>query len=164
VGHDLDLVIADAPVPPASGIRAFSHLIAESGVSFLAAPALAASLRGTFPESLRATPFVMPTSATVLRRSLELWLDERDLRVHVVAEIEDSALLKAFGAGGMGVFAVPTIIEHEAVAGYSVTVVGRTRDIAERFFAISPERRLKHPAVVAICSAAQGEFLPLVGE
>ncbi|MEM9190291.1 MAG: transcriptional activator NhaR [Myxococcota bacterium] len=156
--HDLDIVIADVPVTPNSGVRAYNHLLGESGVSFFATPDLAETLQGAFPKRLDQAPFLMPTTATALRLSLEKWFDQHGIAVHVVAEIEDSALLKAFGGDGIGAFAVPSIVEDSVVAAYHAVVLGRTTDITERFYAITADRRLKHPAVVTICETAREQF------
>lgn len=148
--HELDVVLSDAPIPPGLGIKAFHHLLAECGVSFFAARGLAARLRGAFPSCLDGAPMLLPTADTVLRRSLDAWLDGRGVRPHVAGEFEDSALLKAFGHEGVGVFAAPSMIEHAVARQHAVRVVGRTQEVRERFYAISAERRLRHPAVVAL--------------
>lgn len=153
--HELDVVISDAPTASGLGVRAFNHLLGECGVTFLAGRRIAASLRGRFPKSLDGAPLLLPTDDTALRRSLETWFEAQGLRPRVVGEFEDSALLKAFGQDGVGVFAVPTIIEKDIVAPHGVRVVGRTDKVRERFYAISAERRLKNPAVVALTEAAR---------
>jgi LysR family transcriptional activator of nhaA len=153
--HSLDVVLADAPVPPASPVRAFNHLLGECGISLCAAPALAARLREGFPGSLDGAPFLLPMTGASLRRCLDQWLDSLEVRPDVVAELEDSALLKVFGGDGVGVFAVPDIIEEVVTRQHGVEVLGRTTEVMERFYAISVERRLKHPAVVAISDSAR---------
>ena len=153
--HGVDLVLADAPLSPSMRIRAFSHLLGECGVCFFAVPALAAVYRRRFPASLAGAPMLLPTDNTTLRRSLDQWFDAQGLRPQVVGEFEDSALLKVFGQTGAGLFAAPAAIEREVRKQYGVVVVGRVEEIRERYYAISAERRLKHPAVVAISEAAQ---------
>jgi LysR family transcriptional activator of nhaA len=153
--HRLDLILADSPVGAATSVRAFHHLLGECGVTFLAKPELAGRLRRRFPASLHGAPMLLPAEGAVLRRSLEQWLDGRGIRPHVVSEFEDSALLKAFGAAGTGVFGVPSVIENEVRRQYGVKVVGRSEEVRERFYAISHERRLKHPAVLAVCEGAR---------
>lgn len=150
----VDLVLSDAPLSPAMRIRAFSHLLGECGVCFFAVPKLAATYRRRFPASLTGAPLLLPTDNTALRRSLEQWFDQHGLRPHVVGEFEDSALLKVFGQTGAGLFVAPAAIERELRLQYGVVVVGRVEQIRERFYAISAERRVKHPAVVAISEAA----------
>lgn len=152
--HGVDLVLADAPLSPAMRIRAFSHLLGECGVCFFAVPKLAATYRRRFPASLTGAPLLLPTDNTTLRRSLDQWFDQHGLRPQVVGEFEDSALLKVFGQTGAGLFVAPAAIERELRLQYGVVVVGRVEQIRERFYAISAERRLKHPAVVAISEAA----------
>ena len=156
--HALDIVIADAPVPPGSNIRAYNHLLGETGVSFFGVRSLAVPLRRKFPASLSAAPMLLPLEHLPLRRALEQWFERNQVQPKVVAEFEDSALLKAFGADGLGVFAAPTVVEAEVMAQYGVEVVGRSEEVKERFYAISAERRLKHPAVVAISDAARHEL------
>jgi LysR family transcriptional activator of nhaA len=153
--HELDVVLSDAPIPPGLGIRAFHHVLGECGVTFFAAPALARGLRGRFPRSLDGAPMLLPTRDNALRRSLEAWLDGQGIAARIVGEFEDSALLKAFGQEGLGVFAAPSVIEREVARQHGVRAVGRTGEVRERFYAISPERRLKHPAVVALTEAAR---------
>ena len=153
--HTLDIVIADAPVPQGSSVRVYSHLLGETGVSFFATKELAGSRRRGFPASLDGAPFLLPLQHLTLRRSLNIWFERHDLSPHIVGEFEDSALLKAFGADGIGIFAAPSVVEREVMTQYDVQVVGRTEEVKERFYAISAERRLKHPAVVAVSDAAK---------
>lgn len=153
--HALDLVLADSPIAPNAGVRAFNHLLGESSVAFFATPALAAKLAEGFPRSLDGAPFLFPGANTVFRRCLDHWLDDRDLRPRLVAELEDSALAKAFGQAGAGVFVAPVAIEREVAQQYDVQVFGRASDLTERYYAITVERRIKHPGVVAISRAAR---------
>ena len=156
--HDLDLVLSDQPVPPAVKVRAYNHLLGECGVSFFAAPALAGRLRPDFPRSLSGAPFLMPGENTVLRRSLEAWLGANGLYPVIRGEFADMALLKVFGQAGEGAFAAPSAVETEVRRQYDVALVGRTEEARERFYAISVDRRVKHPAVVAIRDAARSEL------
>lgn len=151
---DLDLVIADSPLAGQARVRAFNHLLGECGVSFFAVPNLARKHRRQFPASLNDAPLLLPTENTLLRRSLDHWFDAIGVRPRIVAEFEDSALLKQFGQHGEGVFPAPSAIEDEIIAQYGVRVVGRTEHVVERFYAITVERRIKHPAVRAISIAA----------
>ena len=153
--HELDIVLSDSPATGTLHVRAFNHLLGECGVSFFAARALAARLKGRFPHRLDNAPFVAPTDGTALRRSLDAWFEDHGVRPRVVGEIEDSALLKTFGQAGAGTFAAPSVVEREVMRQYQVRVIGRTGDIRERYYAISAERRLKHPAVVAMTEAAR---------
>lgn len=159
--HGLDLVLTDAPIAGASHVKAFNHLLGECGTSFMAAREIAGRYRRAFPGSLDGAPFLAPTENTVARRSLEQWFDANDVRPHIVAEFEDSALLKVFGQEGEGVFAVPDIVEREVGQHYRVSLVGRATEVRERFYGISVERRIKHPAVAAISDNAKNHvFLP----
>jgi LysR family transcriptional activator of nhaA len=143
-------------------VRAFNHPLGECGVSFFATRTLAARLPGGLPRCLDGAPFVVPTDNTALRRSLDVWFERHAVRPRIVGEIEDSALLKTFGQAGAGVFAAPTVIEREVTRQYGVRVIGRTDEIRERYYAISADRRLKHPAVVALSEAARSTIFDRV--
>jgi LysR family transcriptional activator of nhaA len=153
--HRVDVVIADGPAGPAIPVRAFNHLLGECGTSFFAAPKLAATIRRRFPRSLHAAPFLLPGAPSAVRRALEQWFDAQTIVPAVVAECDDSALAKDFGEDGMGVFAAPSVIEKEVLGRYRVRLVGRSEEVRQQFYAISVERKIKHPAVVAICEAAR---------
>ena len=156
--HTLDLVLSDAPVPSGSSVRAYNHLLGETGVTFFGARSLVNSHKRGFPRSLHEAPVLLPLENLSLRRSLNQWFDRQGLRPKVVAEFEDSALLKVFGADGLGFFAAPTVVEEEVIAQYGVQVLGRLDEVRERYYAISVERRLKNPAVVAITETARQEL------
>ena len=160
--HTLDIVISDAPVPPGSNVRAFNHLLGETGVSFFGTKSLARTYRPGFPNSLNGAPLLLPLEDLTLGRSLHQWFLRHDLKPRVVAEFEDSALLKVFGADGLGIFPAPTVIETDVSRQYGVQVLGRVPEVRERFYAISIERKLKNPAVVAISEAARHEIFPKV--
>jgi len=151
----LDVVLSDTAVSPSTKIRAFNHLLGECGVSIMATPKLASAYRRGFPRSLDGAPFLLPAENTVLRRSLEKWFDAEGIHPLVRGEFADSALLKVFAQKGEGVFALRTAVEREARRWYRVQLVGRIDSIRERFYAISVERKIKHPAVVAITQAAR---------
>lgn len=153
--HALDVVLADTPVAPNLPVRAFNHLLGECGVTVFAAPALASRYRRGFPGSLGGAPFLLPTGNTALRRSLDAWFIGEGLTPQIVAEVEDVALLQVFGQEGMGLFAAPSVVEAQIRKAYRVEVVGRLPQVRERFYAISVERKLAHPAVVALTTAAR---------
>lgn len=156
--HRVDLVLADAPLPAGSGIRAYSHALGECGLSFFARADVAAALRGPFPGSLDRARMLLPGPRTALRRALDEWLDRLGLEPEIVGEIGDSALIKAFGQAGAGVFAVPTAVADEVAGQYEVVPVGTSEEVRERFWAISPERRIRHPAVTAVVEGARRLF------
>lgn len=153
--HELDLVIADVPLGPEVSVKAFNHPLGHSEISFFAAPSLASKLRRNFPSSLDHAPFLLPLPGAMLRRELDRWFEAEDLHPDIVGQFDDSTLLKVFGQAGMGVFAGPSVIEAEIEQQYGVQRVGRTDAIHERFFAITVERRIRHPGVVAISEAAK---------
>jgi LysR family transcriptional activator of nhaA len=156
--HTLDILIADAPVPTGSSVRAFNHFLGETGITFFGTEKLVAAYRKGFPQSLDGAPLLLPFDGSLLRRGLNQWFDRQDIRPRVVGEFEDSALLKVFGSDGLGVFAAPSVVEKEIRQQYRVSVVGRTDEVKERFYAVSAERRLKHPAVVAISNVARDKL------
>lgn len=155
--HNLDIIIADSPVPSGSSVRAHHHLLGESGVGLFATPSLAKAYRDGFPRSLDGAPMLLPTESLILRRSLNAWLDRHGIRPRIVAEFDDSALLKVFGADGIGIFPAPEAITDELLTRYQAEHLGSADGVVERFYAISAERRIKHPAVMAISQAAQSE-------
>ena len=153
--HTLDVVISDTPAPPHVRVKVFNHLLGESGTTFLAGSPLARRLRRRFPQSLNGAPTLLPTFNTALRRALEQWFEAEDLHPQVAGEFEDSALLNAFGEAGLAVLPAPTAIERDMCRNYRLAIVGRTSAVRERYYAISAERRIKHPGVVVITSAAR---------
>lgn len=153
--HELDLVLTDTPIAPTVKVRAFNHLLGECGVSIFGVEELAGNYRRGFPKSLNNAPFIMPTENTALRRSLDQWFENDGIHPHIVGEFEDSALLKVFGQTGLGLFAGHSVIEKEVEQQYKVMVIGRVERVRERFYAISVERKLKHPAIIAISEAAR---------
>jgi LysR family transcriptional activator of nhaA len=156
--HSLDVVLSDTPCPPSSGVKAFNHLLGECGMTFFAHRKLAPKLRRTFPQSLTGAPMLMPAEGTSVGRAIRQWCESYELRPDVVAEFDDSALMKTFGQDGVGLFPVPSVVEAEVKQQYGVHVIGRTDEIRARFYAISSERRLKHQAVSAICEAARTQL------
>lgn len=153
--HELDLVLSDVPANPRLGVRAFNHLLGECGVIICGAEELVKKYRKGFPESLSGAPFLLPYGNAALRRSLDQWFDGLGIRPKVRGEFADSALLKAFGKIGGGLFAVHSVVEPDVKRMYNVDVIGREESLRERFYAISIEKRLKHPAVVAISESAR---------
>jgi LysR family transcriptional activator of nhaA len=151
----LDLVLSSSALPANAGLRAFSHFLGECDVAFFAAAPLARRLRKGFPASLDQAPFLLPTGRSPNRRVLETWFLQEGITPRIVGEFDDSALLKAFAQGGAGVCAAPSAIESEIVKQYKVQVVGRTGGMHARFYVLSMERRIRHPAVAAITERAR---------
>lgn len=153
--HGVDIVLANVPAGPTIKVRAFNHLLGESGVTFCATPRLAAAHGRRFPRSLDGSPVLLPRETTPVRAALERWFEDVGIRPRIVGEFDDSALMKAFGQSGAGVFPVASAIEAEVCRQYGVRAIGRVEEVRERFYAITLERRLTHPAVVAIREAAR---------
>jgi LysR family transcriptional activator of nhaA len=163
--HRLDLVISDVPLPAGLSVKAFTHLLGRTQVSFFASAALLAGAgwtprraRARFPACLAGLPLLMPSVGTALRPRLDAWLRDNGLSPPVAAEFDDGALTKAFGRQGLGVFAGPSVLADEICGQYQVQCLGTAPALVEEFYALSIERRITHPAVAAITTAARHEL------
>lgn len=156
--HRLDMVLADRPMPADTDVKAFSHKLGECGISFFATPELAARHRGPFPDCLDGAPLLVPSEDTSVRGRLMRWLGARRIQPRVVGEFDDSALMNEFGYGGIGIFIAPSAIAAEVQAHYGVRILGQTDEVVDRFFAISVQRRLTHPAVTAVSDAGRRDL------
>jgi LysR family transcriptional activator of nhaA len=154
--HRLDLVLSTSALTASSGFRGYSHLLGECEISFFASPRMAASLRRNFPGSLDQMPFLLPTERSPNRRILGNWFMEHGITPQVVGEFDDSGLLKTFGQAGLGVFAAPSAIEQEVVRQCKVRIIGKADGARAKFYALSMERKIRHPAVVQIMAGARG--------
>jgi LysR family transcriptional activator of nhaA len=156
LAHDLDLLLSDAPLP-ARGRRLYNHLLGECTMAWFATEALLRQFPDPFPRCLDGAPVLLPAEGTLLRQALEQWFRQEDLHPVLAGEFDDSALLKAFGAEGEGFFAAPGILGADLEHSLGVRTVGIT-EIRSRIYAISPERRVMHPAVLAIQLRARREL------
>lgn len=156
--HDLDVVLTDRVAPPGVSVRAFNHLLGDCGVTLFAAPRQAARYRRGFPKALDGAPFLLPGETSTLRRGLEQWFEKQRIHPRVIGEFDDSTLIEVFGQAGKGIFATPSIVEASVRRQYGVAIVGRLDRVRERFYAVSAERRLQHPAVIAITESARREL------
>jgi LysR family transcriptional activator of nhaA len=162
--HSLDLVIADAPLPPAVSVKAFSHHLGGSRISVFAAPSLRSRSRKAFPDCLDGAPLLMPGEDSAVGQRLRTWFKSQGLRPRIVAEFDDSALAQEFGRQGVGYYLGPAVLAEEIQARLEVEQVGVIDAVEEQFYAISIERRITHPCVLAITRAARGElFQPAPG-
>ncbi len=151
-----DMVLTDVPLNPhAVRVRAYNHPLGGSGVTFFADHTLARRYKRNFPASLDGAPMLLPTPNASLRYSLDRWFESIDVKPQVIAEIEDTALMKVFGQHGAGIFAAPTAVADQVCQGHDVSIVGETEEVREDFYAITVERRIMHPAVAAIAEAAR---------
>jgi len=157
--HRLDIVFADEPSPSSLKIRTFTHLLGESGVTFCAAPELARTLKKKFPRSLHDAPAFLPTENTSLRRALEQWFRQEKIQPRVLAEFEDLALMKEMAAEGRAFIALPSVVAREAAARYHFQPIGIAGKCSAKFYAISAERKISHPAVKLITDRAQAALL-----
>jgi LysR family transcriptional activator of nhaA len=153
--HRLDLVLADRPIPSTVSTRGYSHKLGQCAVSFFATKKLSKKLKGDFPQCLDKAPLLLPSSDNQLRSAIDQWLDKKRIYPRVVAEFDDSALMKVFGQEGAGIFTAPAAIEAEVEKQYDVLCIGRIKEVKEQFYAISVERRVSHPVVSAIMDVAR---------
>jgi len=158
VGHTVDVVLSNAPATPRTAVKTFSHRLGECGTTWFAAPALARKYRPGFPRSLDTAPLLLPSVDSTSRRVLDGYFSSSGVRPVVIAELDDSALVGVLGERGLGIFAAPDVIEAEIRDRYRVQVVGRSSGIRQQFFAISTERKIRHPGVAAICEIARKQL------
>lgn len=157
--HRLDLVISDRPIPTGTNVKAYNHPLGESHISFFAHRSIARKYQKRFPQSLDGAPMLLPIQGSPLRRGLDDWFDSIDISPLIMAEFDDSALLKAFGEAAIGVYPAPAAIAEEVASMYHSVELGAVENIRESFYAISPERKLKHPAVLQITEHARATLL-----
>lgn len=156
--HEVDVVLSDAPTTPSLNVRAYNHHLGECGLVWMGSAALGKEHRAAFPRSLDGAPVLLPTDDTAIRRSLDQWFDKLGISPALVGEFEDYGLLREFGRAGRGLFPVPMVLESQFRRQLRVGRVGRTEDVRNHFYAISVERRIKNPAVMAICESARQEL------
>jgi LysR family transcriptional regulator, transcriptional activator of nhaA len=152
--HELDVVISDRPMPGSLHVRGYNHLLVECGITFLARAEMAKPLRKRFPQSLDGAPMLLPGGDSALRPQLMRWLDQVGAQPRIVAEFDDTALMKAFGQGGVGVFPMPSVVAAETAAQFRVVPVGQTNEVVHQVYAVTPERRVSNEAVITIRDAA----------
>ncbi len=153
--HEVDIVLSDSPIGSGLSVKAYNHTLGKCGITFFAVDALSIRFKQGFPHSLEGAPMLLPLEETTLREGLDIWLETHGITPAIVGEFDDAALLKAFGQRGDGIFMAPTVIEDEICRQYMVSIVGRTEEVLYQFYAISIEKILSHPAVVAISTAAR---------
>jgi LysR family transcriptional activator of nhaA len=151
--NKLDVVLTDRAVRPGGGLRVFSHLLGESGMQLFGVPRLARKVRRNFPASLDGAPLLLPTRNNALRGRIDAWLVQHGVRPDVVGEFEDNAMLNTFGRNGLGLFFAPSALAHDIQEQFGAVLAGDAPELREQFYAISNERKIKHPAVEAILSA-----------
>jgi len=156
--HEIDLVLSDAPITPSLNVRAYSHSLGTSEEVWMATPTLAKTLRRGFPKSLDGVPVLLPTDDTAIRRALDQWLDSQNVRPIIVGEFEDYALMREFARAGHGFAPVPSVLREQYRRVYRFAPVGPATGVEAQFYAISVERKIKHPAVVAIIENARKIF------
>jgi LysR family transcriptional regulator, transcriptional activator of nhaA len=153
--HAVDVILSDSPAGPGTSVRTFSHPLGECASSFFAAPKLARSYRRKFPASLDGVPMLVPGGDSTFRRALNEWFAAHGVRPNIIAELDDLALASVLGEAGLGVFAAPDVLAQELSRRYEVQLVGHAKNLHHRFYAISVERKIKHPGVAAICEVAR---------
>lgn len=153
--HNVDVVLADAPIGPSVSVKGFNHLLGQSGVTFFANEDLAGRYRRDFPASLEGAPMLLPSEKTALRRHLEQWFDSEGVRPNMIGEFDDSALMTSFGARGVGIFPAPSVVEIDISRQYGLEAIGTPEKVKQQFYAVTVDRKIKHPAVQAICEVAR---------
>jgi LysR family transcriptional activator of nhaA len=153
------MVITDCPIPPGIAIKGYSHLLGESGVTFMSSSKISDKFKGEFPYNLQDAPFLLPTYASAIRSQIDQFFASKDINIDIICEFDDSALIKLFGAQGIGVFCIPSAIEKEVKKTYDVQVVGRTNAITEKFYLISSQKKIKNPGGLALIEAAKNFLL-----
>jgi LysR family transcriptional regulator, transcriptional activator of nhaA len=153
--HQLELVIADRPLPSELGVKGYNHTLGHCSIAFYGIPELAARYRSTFPMSLNGAPFLLPGDKAAVQTLLTRWFNEQQIQPHIVGKFDDSALMKAFGKAGVGIFPAPAILSDEIREQYGAEIIGYAHGVTVRYYAISIERKLTHPAVVAVSEAAK---------
>jgi len=156
--HKIDMVLSDTPIGNNISIKAFNHLLGESGLSCFGSPQLAKEYKRNFPQSLNNAPVLLPTPQYAIRQQIDGWLQQHSIYPIVCGQFDDSALMKSFGQEGMGVFFMSSTIEEEICSNFNVRVIGKTNEIKQKYYAISAERKVKHPAVSAICDSARSSL------
>ena len=156
--HHIDLLLSDHAIPPGMHVKAYNHALGEGDIAFYAREEHTAEYKDGFPESLDDAPMLLPISASATRRALDDWFERVGISPRVVAEFEDSALLKAFGETGLGVFPAPTAIAPEIEQMYGSRIIGHAEGVTEPYFAISAERKIKHPAIIRVTEAARSRL------
>lgn len=156
--HKVDMVLSDTPITNAVSIKAYNHLLGESELSCFAAPRLAKAHSKHFPQSLNNAPVLLPTPQYAIRQLLDGWFQQNDIHPLVCGQFDDSALMKSFGQTGMGVFFMSSTIEEEICNNFNVNVIGRIEGVKQKYYAISAERKVRHPAVAEICDNARSSL------
>lgn len=153
--HEVDMVLTDTPLTSAFSIKAYNHYLGQSTLSFLAAPSIVSKLKGPFPQCLQDAPMLLPTKQYAVRQLFDKWCADNNIYPLIKGQYDDSALMKSFGKAGLGILFMPTIIEDEVKNGFGLNVIGRSESLKQKFYAISAERKVTHPAVSAICNTAR---------
>ncbi|HVJ94750.1 MAG TPA: LysR substrate-binding domain-containing protein [Labilithrix sp.] len=157
-GGRLHFVLSDAPPHEASAHRVFAHVLGDSEILLYGAPRLARKYRTRFPESLQRAPLLLPAPPSSLRRQIDRWLVERGLSVELTGEFDDAGLMRAAGIHGEGLFPVRAAIQAEIEESKSVALVGALEGVVERYYVLSTERRVRHPAVTAVIEHGRSEL------
>ncbi len=153
--NKLDLIISDQPLPTGVSVRATNNYLGQSGVTFFASKGNSEGFQKGFPHSLHQAPFLMPGRKSAQYQGRLSWFAQTKIVPKIVAEFDDSALLKFFGQTGRGVFCVSSSVEHDVLAQFDVAIIGRVDSISDRYYGITPERKIKHPGIDSVLVAAK---------
>lgn len=156
--NKLDMILADRPIPPGVKIKAYSHKIITSGITFVIAKNQQNQLTGNFPECLNNQNLLLPGEQSTIKHDLLTWFQDNELVPNIVGEFDDSALNTMFGQAGIGIFVTPTVVEEHLLNTYDLSIVGRTKDVQEEIYMISTERKIRHPAVLALLQSIESNI------
>lgn len=156
--HNLDIVLTDAPISSSIRVKAFHHLLGECGISFFGSGKLALRYRKNFPASLDRAPLLMPSEESAARQILDTWFEQENIKPEIIGEFADSALLQIFAEAGDGIFPAPSVLEDQLKSHHGLQLIGRAEKLRERYYVISIERKLRHPAVIAISESARKDL------
>jgi LysR family transcriptional activator of nhaA len=156
--HEIDVVLSDSPVTPSLNVRAYNHSLGSCKIYWMATPTLARTLRRGFPKSLDGVPVLLPTDDTAIRRALDQWLEREGVRPLMLGEFEDYAMLREFARAGHGFAPVPSVLEAQFRKENGFVRIGTARGVKAEFYAISVERKIRHPAVAAMTDSARELF------
>ncbi len=155
--HRLDVVLTDRPAPHGGNLKVFNTRLGDFATALYGTPALVARYRSDFPNSLNGAPMLLPSRHNALRGHIDRWLEQHHLRPKIVGEFEDSALLNTFGRGGLGIFPAPQALAEQVANQLNAELLGEMHGVGEQIYAISNERRIRHPAIEVLCATASRE-------
>jgi LysR family transcriptional activator of nhaA len=152
--HRLDVILTDRAAPFSGNIKVFSTHLGDFANGLFGSAELVDRYKADFPKSLQNAPMLLPTRHNALRGRIDHWLEEHHIQPKIVGEFEDSALLNTFGRGGLGIFPAPLALSEQIASQLEAQPLGAMTGVSEQIYAISNDRRIRHPAIEVLCTAA----------